>query len=297
MIPITTELNNGDIVDILTSAAVQGPSLDWLKSAKSSQARNKINQWFKKEKREENIAKGKEIIEKELKKQGFTYSELFKTDLLEPVLKKYSFNTNEDMFAGVGFGAITANKIISRLKEEYKKHVKNAELDERFNDSISSKIVKKKEKAPESGIIVKGIDNCLVRLSRCCNPVPGDQIIGYITRGRGVSVHRSDCTNVGSMIGDGRLIDVAWYKDKNKNTAYQADVTVMANDRTALLFEITDAIAKTNISMKAINARTTREQVAIMNLTLEINDAEQLEKIIRKLKKIDSVFDVERSNY
>ncbi len=290
-------LKNGDIVAILTSASVHGPSKDWLKIAKSSQAKNKINQWLKKEKRDENIIKGKDIVEKELKKQGLVFNQLFKPEWLEPILKKHTFNNLEDLYASIGFGAITANKIISRLKEELRKTLKPEELQELMIESVNQqKTEKKKRNIPENGVVVKGIDNCLVRLSRCCNPVPGDDIIGYITRGRGVSVHRRDCTNViNSSDGDTRLIEVNWYKESSANTAYKADITVLANDRAALLMEVTNAIGESRIPLKGINARTTREQIAVMTLTLEITDTEQLDRIIKKLKKVDGVFDVNRS--
>jgi GTP pyrophosphokinase len=295
------ELKNGDIVEVLTSANVHGPSRDWLKIVKSSQARNKINQWFKKENREENVLRGREAIERELKKLGMTYNQLFKNDWIEPTLKKFNFNSIDDMFSAIGYGGISASKVISKLREEYRK--KNPEEpDEDQEQELLAKQEKDKEKdkekkkksIPENGVIVKGIDNCLVRLSRCCNPVPGDNIIGYITRGRGVSVHRSDCTNVVSNVNeDERLIEVKWYTAAN--VAYKADITVMANDRTALLMELTNTIGEAKIPLKAINARTTRDQIAIINLTLEIIDTEQLDKIIKKLKKIDSVFDVTRN--
>lgn len=290
-------LKNGDIVAILTSASVHGPSKDWLKIAKSSQAKNKINQWLKKEKRDENIIKGKDIVEKELKKQGLVFNQLFKPEWLEPILKKHTFNNLEDLYASIGFGAITANKIISRLKEELRKTLKPEELQELMIESVNQqKAEKKKRNIPENGVVVKGIDNCLVRLSRCCNPVPGDDIIGYITRGRGVSVHRRDCTNVvNSTDGDTRLIEVNWYKESSANTAYKADITVLANDRAALLMEVTNAIGESRIPLKGINARTTREQIAVMTLTLEITDTEQLDRIIKKLKKVDGVFEVNRS--
>lgn len=290
-------LKNGDIVEILTSSNVHGPSRDWLKIVKSSQARNKINQWFKKENREENILRGKESIERELKKQGFTYNQLFKSEWVDVMLKKYNFNSVEDMFSAVGYGGIGASKVVSRLKEEYKKTLKPDEL-EQLEKELLARQEKEKEKkrkaVPENGVIVKGIDNCLVRLSRCCNPVPGDQIIGYITRGRGVSVHRSDCTNISGNRGeDERLIEVKWYT--SSNVAYKADITVMANDRTALLMEITNATAEAKIPLKAMNARTTRDQIAVINLTLEIIDTEQLDKIIKRLKKVDGVFEVTRN--
>ncbi|MCR4435416.1 MAG: bifunctional (p)ppGpp synthetase/guanosine-3',5'-bis(diphosphate) 3'-pyrophosphohydrolase [Clostridiales bacterium] len=293
IVPLEYALKNGDIVEILTSSAVHGPSRDWLKIAKSSQARNKINQWLKKEYREENIIKGKEAVERELKKQGFTFNQIFKPEWIEIILKKYTFNTLDDMYASVGYGAITANKVISRLKEEFKKTLKPDELSD-FESLTQQKVNRKKKSIPESGVVVKGIDNCLVRLSRCCNPVPGDEIIGYITRGRGVSVHRKDCTNVRDNIdGDTRLIEVSWYT--SENASYKADVTLMANDRTALLMEITNVIGESKIPLKAINARTTKEQIAIMSLTLEITNTEQLEKIIKRLKKVDGVFEVSRS--
>jgi len=295
MLTLAHELKNGDIVEVLTSSSVHGPSRDWLKIVKSSQAKNKINQWFKKENRDENILRGKELVEKELKKHGLTLSQIFKSEWIEPMLRRYTFNTLDDLYAGIGYGGITANKVISKLKEEYKKTLKPEELESMLAEANQpQKQEKKKKTIPASGIVVKGIDNCLVRLSRCCNPVPGDEIVGYITRGRGVSVHRKDCLNIDDVSNDeNRIIDVSWYK--SSNVAYKADITVMANDRTALLMEVTNVIGESKIPLKAINARTTREQIAIMNLTLEINDTEQLEKIIKKLKKIDSVFEVSRN--
>lgn len=297
IIPLGYELKNGDIVEILTSASVHGPSRDWLKIVKSSQARNKINQWFKKEKREENIVRGKDVVEKELKKQGLTFAKLFKPEWVEIILKKYNFNSLDDMYSAVGFGGISASKIVTRLREEYKKTLKPEELAEEEQELAASarqRDEKKKKATSDNGVIVKGIDNCLVRFSRCCNPVPGDDITGYITRGRGVSIHRSDCVNVTGNIDDkSRLIEVSWHTAKD--IVYKADITVMANDRTSLLMELTNTICEAKIPLKAINARTTRDQIAIINLTLEITDTEQLDKIIKKLKKIDSVFEVTRN--
>lgn len=294
MVPIDYKLKNGDIIDILTSSTIHGPSRDWLKIVKSSQAKNKINQWFKKEKREENILRGKEMVERELKKQGFAFNQLFRAEWIELVLRKYNFSTLEDLYAGIGYGAITTNKVITKLKEEFKKTLKPEEIEQILESIAQTRNDKKKKNIPESGIVVKGIDNCLVRLSRCCNPVPGDEIIGYITRGRGVSVHRSDCINVSAGLEEeGRLIDVKWYS--TSDAAYKADITIMANDRTSLLLDVTNSIAELKIPIKAVNARTTREQITLINLTLEITNTEQLEKIIKKLRKIDSVFDVTRN--
>ncbi len=304
IVPLGYELKNGDIAEILTSSSAKGPSRDWLKTVKSSQAKNKINQWFKKEKKEENIERGKEIIERELKKHAIEYSQIFHNEWIDKVLKRYNFNSLDDIIAAIGFGSMSASKLISRLKEEYKKSVpefadkqdKQDKHDKQQADSAQAqrKFGKERRHIPESGIIVKGIDNCLVRLSRCCNPVPGDDVLGYITRGRGVSVHRTDCPNVRSFDkGDERLIEVKWYTAGN--VAYNADVTVYANDRTALLMEITNVIGDNKIPLKAINARTNKEQIAIMSLTVEITDTEQLDRLIKRLRRVQGVFNVTRS--
>lgn len=294
IVPLDYNLSNGDIVEVLTASNVHGPSRDWLKIVKSAQARNKINQWLKKEKRDENILRGKDIIDKELKKQGFSFAQLFKPDWLDGILKKNTFAGIDDLFAAVGFGVITANKVISRLKDEFRKSVKPDDLTAELQEKVDRRSSKKNQNVPENGIIVKGIENCLIRLSRCCNPVPGDEIIGYITRGRGVSVHRKDCPNIGiNEENNNRLIDVSWIKDRK--VAYKADITLMANDRNGLMMEVTNSIGMDKIPLKAINARITKEQTAIMNLTLEITSIDQLDKIIKKLAKIDGVFEVERS--
>jgi GTP pyrophosphokinase len=293
IVPIEYVLKNGDIIEILTSATVHGPSKDWLKIAQTSQARNKINQWFKKENREENVSRGKELIEKELKKTGFTHNQLFKSEWIEIVLKKYSFQSLDDLYASVGYGGIAASKVVGRLREEYRKATKT-EAVEPAHEEINTVFKSKKRRQNNNGIIVKGIENCLVRLSRCCNPVPGDEIVGYITRGRGVSVHRKDCSNV--KVDDNernRLIEVAW--ESAQNASYLSDVQILANDRGGLLVEVTNSVADSKIPLKAMNARTSKEKIVIINLTLEITDTEQLDKIIKKLRKINGVFGVNRS--
>jgi len=292
------ELNNGDIVEIITSSASKGPSRDWLKKVKTSQARNKIKQWFKKEKREENIERGKELFDKELKKMRISPQQLLKQEIIETALKKYNFHNLDDMYAAIGLDAISSRKIITKLQDEYRKTLPLEEqkklLLETGKDQEKEK-KKRETKNPESGVIVKGVDNCLVRLSKCCNPVPGDRIIGYITRGRGVSVHRDDCINVkNTPDADTRLIEVSWYK--GKSASYQAELTVKAHDRTQLLMEITNVIGDAGIPLKAINARTTKDNVAMMHLTVEITDTEQLEKIINKIKRVQNVFEITRNN-
>lgn len=293
IVPLGYKLKNGDIIEILTSANVPGPSRDWLKMVKTSQARNKINQWFKREKRDENIVRGKDIVEKELKKHGLTHTKLFKPKWVEKVLKKYNFQSLDDLYSAIGYGGITANKIISRLKEEYRKSLKRSEKRKETVLQKQNKESKKPASGSENGIIVKGLKNCLVRIARCCNPVPGDEIIGYITRGRGVSVHRADCVNIAeNLMSEDRLIEVEW--DSVNNASYMADINILANDRTALLMDITNDIGKKDIPMKGINARTTKDQIAIINITLEITNTRQLNSIIKKLKKVNGVFQVTR---
>lgn len=291
------ELKNGDIVEIITSSASNGPSRDWLKIVKTSQARNKINQWFKKEKREENVEQGKEIFEKEVKKSGLTMSQAVKADYVDPILKRYGFNSIEDLYAAIALGAITATKVVSKLRESYRQSLPPEEQTELLLKQIEKENKKKAKSMPESGVVVKGIDNCLVRLSRCCNPVPGDDIIGYITRGRGVSVHRKDCPNVRKNLidGDARLIDVYWYKSATPNVSYLAEITLKAHDRPGLLVDITNGIGESRIPLRALNARTNKDFYVVMHMTLEINNAEQLDRIIAKISKIKDVFEISRN--
>ena len=293
IVPITTKLANGDIVEIITSDSAKGPSRDWLKIVKTTQARNKIQNWFKKALRDENILKGKEQIEKELKRIGMSFADLFKTEWVNKALEKYKYNTLEDCYAAIGFGAISAAKIITRLLEEYKKENKEEEIENKINELREAKPADR-SKVSKSGVIVKGIDNCLVKLSRCCNPLPGDEIIGYITKGRGVSVHRADCVNCKDLLSDEqRIIEVSWYKE-NK-ASYMADLEIYANDRAGLMADITVAIGDLKAKMVSINARTVNnDRVAIINVGLEVEDIDKLNKVIKAVRKVDSVYDVHR---
>ena len=293
IVPITTKLANGDIVEIITSDSTKGPSRDWLKIVKTTQARNKIQNWFKKALRDENILKGKEQIEKELKRIGMSFADLFKTEWVNKALEKYKYNTLEDCYAAIGFGAISAAKIITRLLEEYKKENKEEEIENKINELREAKPADR-SKVSKSGVIVKGIDNCLVKLSRCCNPLPGDEIIGYITKGRGVSVHRADCVNCKDLLSDEqRIIEVSWYKE-NK-ASYMADLEIYANDRAGLMADITVAIGDLKAKMVSINARTVNnDRVAIINVGLEVEDIDKLNKVIKAVRKVDSVYDVHR---
>ena len=288
-------LQNGDIVDIMTSSAVHGPSRDWLKLCKTSQARTKINQWFKKERREENIVRGKEMIEKELRRINMTHAQLFRPEWMEPICKKYSFASMDDLYAAVGYGALTVNKIVGRLREQYRIAMKNASP-ELLAEAAAAPV---KRTAASNGIVVEGIDNCLVRLSRCCNPVPGDEIVGYITRGRGVSVHRADCPNIASETGSSgtdRLITVRWQDDVALQNSYNAEVVISAYDRKGLLAEITKTISDLKILINAIHSKTTKEQVAIIHITIEITSKQQFATVMKKLSGLQGVFEVKRGN-
>ena len=292
MMPIVTKLKNGDIVEIITSDQSKGPSRDWLKFVKSSRARNKILAWFKKNQREENIEKGKDLIEKELKKIGVKHDDLFKTEFIQAALNRYKFTSLEDMYSSVGFGSITPNKVIARMLEEYRKQHKEDDLVEKTLEALAKEKVNK-AKPSQNGIIVKGIDNCLVKLSKCCNPVPGDEIIGYITRGRGVSVHRTDCVNAKNLLSEGnRIIDVYW--NDNKKTTYSVDIEVYANDRKGLLADIIKVLGDNKCTIMAVTSRATREKIAITELTIEVENIEKLNCVLKALRKIDSVYEVKR---
>lgn len=290
MKPILTPLQNGDIVEIITADTSSGPSRDWLKFVKSSTAKTRIQQWFKKAQREENIEKGKDILEKEIKRIGMTHEELFKTEWIQTVLDKYKFSNLEDMYSSIGFGAISAGKIIQRFLTEYRKEHAEDNIEEKIKQLENRKV---KSNSSNNGIIVRGIDNCLVRLSKCCNPLPGDDIVGYITKGRGVSVHRTDCTNVEELVSEeNRMIDVYWAQ--TANAAYNVDIEIRANDRGGLLADIIREIGQTKAKIMAVNSRTTREGIAIAEITIEIESLDELNKVIKSLKNINSVYEVNR---
>ena len=292
MMPIITKLQNGDIVEILTSDSQKGPSRDWLKFIKTTKAKSKIQSWFKKAQRTENIEKGKELIDKEIKRLGFTHEDLFKQEYVNASLDRYKFKNLDDMYASVGFGAISQVKIISRMLEEYRKNHKEDNIEEKIEELTSKR---KNIRPSSSGVIVKGIDNCLVKLSKCCNPVPGDDIIGYITKGRGVSVHRTDCVNVKDLLKDeDRIIDVYWYTEKA--AAYNVDISIFANDRTGLLADIIQVLNDLKTKLMALNSKATKEHIATIEITIEVENVEELNKVLRELRKVDSVYEVTRKN-
>jgi GTP pyrophosphokinase len=290
IVPLDYNLQTGDIVEILTSSSSSGPSRDWLNIVKTSQAKNKIRQFFKREGREENIAKGKEMLEREAKRQGYSLSQLLNKDWSESIWKKYGFHSEDDMYSALGYGGITTNQILFRLIDEFKK----------ANLPDTGDLIEKEKGKPQKeyitndkGVKVKGIDNIMVRFSKCCNPVPGDDIIGYVTRGRGVSVHRKDCINLKDpSIEKYRLIETSWI-DEYK-ASFSSEIQILARDRQMLLADITKAITDMKITVTAISARTSKNKQAIINIMLEINDVEQLKRIIKQFKRIDEVVDVFR---
>lgn len=293
IVPLDYVLQTGDIVEILTSSSSSGPSRDWLNIVKTSQAKNKIKQFFKRERREENIEKGKEMLEREARRQGYSLSQLLSKDWPETVWRKYGFNSVEDMYAALGYGGITTNQILFRLIDEYKK----ANKQERAENLTTKKDTKpqKSHTANDKGIKVKGIENIMVRLSKCCNPVPGDVIIGYITRGRGVSIHRVDCINLKDpLVEPQRFIEVEWI-DEYK-ASFSSEIQILARDRQMLLADITKAMSDMKVNVTAVNARTTKNKQVVINIMIEINDIEQLRRVIKQIEKIDNVIDAYRVN-
>ncbi len=291
MMPIITKLNNGDIVEIITTDAPKGPSRDWLKFVQSSSAKNKILQWFKKEEREENIEKGKEALQREIKRIGMTEQQLYKQEYINAALERYKFSNINDLYSSVGFGAISAGKVISKLLFEYRKEHEEENIEEKIEE-----LSKKRETRPKnskSGVIVKGIDNCLVKLSKCCNPVPGDDIIGYITKGRGVSIHRSDCVNIKDLLQDeSRIIDVEW--SNTEKATYKVDVEIHSNDRDGLVADIAKEMNNLKAVMLLINSKVNRERIVETQLTLQVENIDELNKALKALRKIDSVYEVKR---
>jgi GTP pyrophosphokinase len=288
LVPLDYKLQNGDIVEIITSKLANGPSQDWLKLVRTPQAKAKIRQWFKKERREESIARGKETLEKEIRKLGFEPHQLLGTGPLQAVLERLNFAAPEDLYAAVGYGGVNAHQVVLRLQEEYRRLNPPAAPEE----TIPEVPRRAKTGRGSHGIRVKGVDNLLVRLSHCCNPVPGDPIIGYVTRGRGVSIHRVNCPNVAFLNDPERLIEVSW--DQDRSASFEADVELEAMDRPGLLGDVMNVLGDMRTRISAVNARTTKNKIAIINLRVEIKDLEDLKFIMNRLGNIRDVFSVER---
>ena len=288
IVPLDYKLRTGDIVEIITSNSAT-PSRDWLKFVKTAQARSKIKQWFKKQLKEENIVKGREMLEKEAKRQGYNlYEQLLKPDWLSVLYKRFTLNSQDDMFAAIGYGALSANQILSKLIEQFKMANK---ID---SGSEELKIVKRTGKGAEEDITVEGNTGLAVRFAKCCNPVPGDDIIGYITRGRGVCVHTKECKNLHNVDKE-RLIEVAWAGDQT--TSYNVEIQIVADDRPGLMVEIAQAMYNMGRDITAINAHSAKNGVATISLRSNITSVQDLHDLMNKLKALKGVRDVFRVNY
>ncbi len=293
-------LQNGDIVEIRTSKSAPGPSRDWLNTAKSGSARTKIKQWFKKERREENVQRGRDMLDEELRHNGLTLDDVMDEAVVSPLLKRFSFTCPDDLYAAIGYGGLTATRAANRLRDELKNQEpkrktaldKVAEAAERRESQAQ-----KKEGKAVHGILVQGLSNCLVKFSRCCTPVPGDDIMGFITRGQGVSIHRRDCANCQQLLSqpenEGRWVEVSW---ASKITdSYLTTIVVSAKDRSGLVMDVATVLNALNAKVHSLSARTTGINIGIVTVTLEVKDAAELRHIISRLSHVNGVSSVTRN--
>lgn len=295
IVPLDYKLKTGQIVEILTSNSSKGPNMDWLSIAKSNQAKSKIKAWFKKAKKEENINKGKEVFEKELKKQSVHYVDIAKGESYDKFIKRYNINCMDDLYALVGLGAIVASSFIAKLKEE---NLSKDEKDKNLNKAIEENISKneKKKKYTSYGVTVKGENNLMVRFAKCCNPVPGDDILGYITKGRGVSIHRKDCGNLNNLIKDDpqKVVDVSW--GTSNGVAYMAEIQVKTEDKSGILSDVMNILMDSKLPLNALNAKSAKGNLAYINIKIKIDTVEQLKELMKKIKRVPGVLDVYRMN-
>ena len=297
LVPIEYEIRNGDRVEIITSQNSKGPSRDWLKLVKSTQAKNKINQWFKQELKEDNILKGKEMLSNYAKLKGKVLGEYTKPKYMEAVMRKYGFRDWESVLAALGHGGLKEGQILNKLVEAYEKEHKKEITDEKVLEAVTEA----KEKLPivkeKGGIVVKGIDDVAVRFAKCCSPIPGDEIVGFVTRGRGVTIHRTDCVNVMNLTESDRvrLIDAEWQGSNFSNGLYTAEINVYANNRTGLLVDISKIFTEKKIDLAAINSRISKQGTATISMTFDVHSTEELNSLVEKIRQVDSVLDIERT--
>ena len=298
LVPIEYEIKNGDRIEIITSQNSQGPSRDWLKLVKSTQAKNKINQWFKKELKEDNILKGKEMLAQYARAKGFKIANYTKTQYLEAVLRKYGFRDWDSVLAAIGHGGLKEGQVFNKLVEAYDKENKKNLTDEQVLEAASETQEKLHIAKSKSGIVVKGIHDVAVRFSKCCNPIPGDEIVGFVTRGRGITIHRTDCVNVLNMSETDRtrLIEAEWQQpDTKEKEKYMAEIQVYANNRTGLLVDLSKIFTERKIDLRSINSRTSKQEKATISMSFEIGSKEELRCLIEKIRQVESVIDVERT--
>lgn len=295
-------IKNGDRVEILTSPNSKGPSRDWLNIVKSTQARTKINQWFRKQFKQEDIIRGKELLETCAKQKGYVLSALSDPHCIQNVCKRYGLKTWDSVCAAIGYGSIKEKQIIQRLIEENLKGKKVPLTPQQILDDHASKEVsdqeheKQQPKKSKSGIVVRGVGDVAVRFSKCCRPLPGDDIVGYITRGRGVSIHRQDCTNIIHMCEEEkeRLIEAQWFNQEEVNRTYITEIQITGSDRMGIIVDISKILTDMKVAVKSLNARTTRNHEAIFNIRIEINHTYQLDEITRKVMQISDVVEIVR---
>ena len=301
IVPLNHRLQNGDVVEVMTSQSAHGPSRDWIKIARSSNARSKIRQWFKREKRDENIVNGRQSFESELKRTGVSLKELLADENVPNVLKKLSFNSVDDMYAAIGYGGVTALKVIGRLREDIQRILHQHQADRQAEVPVAGQPEVMRPAVPqrskgEHGIIVEGLSNCLVKFSKCCSPVPGDDIVGFITRGYGVSVHRADCPNVlrsrDNPAEAGRWIRVSW-ADKTSES-YHTMLQIVAKDRISLIVDVSTVLSATKTRVLSLNARSTPDGFGLLDLGIEVSDRDQLKTVMNRLEQIQGVMKVTR---
>ena len=300
LVTIDYKIQNGDRIEILTSQNSKGPSRDWLSIVKSTQAKNKINQWFKKEFKEENIIRGKEMLQAYCKAKSLVLSDLTKPKYMQVVQKKYGFRDWDAVLAALGHGGLKEGQIVNRLAEEYQKDHKEEITDETILEKVSEASKHKVHIAKsKSGIVVKGIDDIAVRFSRCCKPVPGDEIVGFVTRGRGMSIHRTDCVNILHLSNAerARLIDAEWEQTESdaSNGQYMAEIKMYATDRQGMLMEISKIFTENKIDVKSMNVRTSKQGTATIEMGFIVRGREELARLIEKMRQLEGVIDIERS--
>ncbi|AEG61476.1 RelA/SpoT family protein [Desulforamulus ruminis] len=291
IVPLDYKLKNGNIIEIITSKASNGPSRDWLNIVKTSQAKNRIRQWFKKERRDENIARGRDALEREARKQGLEL-ELVRGEKFQEYAKRVNQSSVEDLYATIGDGQMIPSQIIAKLREEYRAEKERRPLAEEMMKKAEAKAAEWGK--PTQGIRVKGIDNLLIRLPHCCNPVPGDPIVGYITRGRGVSIHRGDCVNIQPIQREEpeRVVEVAW--DKDFQSPFQVKLEITGLDRAGFLNDVLNVLLDLKINASWVNARSRKDQMSLVELALQVRNTEQLEYLMNKIKKVKDVYGVRR---
>ena len=305
LVTIDYKINNGDRIEIITSQNSKGPSRDWLNVVKSTQAKNKINQWFKNELKEDNILKGKDLLSGYCKARGINLASLQKQEYMDAIMRKYGFRDWDSVLAAIGHGALKEGQIVNKMQELYDRDHKKEMTNEEVLASIAennaanaqSGVNKPILMKSKSGIVVKGIADLSVRFSKCCSPVPGDEIVGYVTRGRGISIHRTDCINIINLpeMERARLIDAEWQPEEAHAEKYLAEIKIYANNRNGLLADISKALTEKNIDIMSMNTRTNRQGLATLQTTFEISGREELNRIIDKIRGIESVIDIERT--